>query len=124
MSEIASLNKGWTPPQVSQTGRRVDTTANPKSSARAESSSDVQTSRETPKVQSGEKTPKTLSRWIKSGDLFAIGTRFKFDIKTQEIHAEIVDNRTGDVIMKIPYRDLVEMLSVSESRGNAINITA
>jgi uncharacterized FlaG/YvyC family protein len=115
MSEIASLNKGWTPPQVSQTGRRVDTTANPKSSARAESSSDVQTSRE---------TPKTLSRWIKSGDLFAIGTRFKFDIKTQEIHAEIVDNRTGDVIMKIPYRDLVEMLSVSESRGNAINITA
>jgi uncharacterized FlaG/YvyC family protein len=124
MSEIAKINMGWTSPQASQTGRKVDTTVNPGGSTRLESSGNVQTSQETPKVQSGEKAHKTLSRWIKSGDLFAIGTRFKFDTKTEEIHAEIVDNRTGDVLMKIPNRDLIEMLSVSESRGNAINITA
>jgi uncharacterized FlaG/YvyC family protein len=124
MSEIASINMGWTSLQASQNSKRIDTTVNPGSSARKESSNSIETDQETPKVQSGEKSHNTLSRWIKSGDLFAIGTRFKFDNKTQEIRTEIVDNRTGDVLMKIPIRDLIEMLNVSESRGNALNITA
>lgn len=124
MSEIASINMGWAPQQTSQTGRRVDTSADPGSGARMESSNSVETDQKTPKVQSGEKAYKTLSRWIKSGDLFAIGTRFKLDIKTEEIRAEIVDNRTGDVLMKIPNRELLEMLSASERRGSTLNITA
>lgn len=122
MSEIANINMGWAPQQTSGTGRRVDTTANPGSGARIESSNSVETDQKTPKVQSSEGTHNTLSRWIKSGDLFAIRTRFKFDNETKEIRTEIVDNRTGDVLMKIPNSDLMDMLSVSESRGIMLNI--
>ena len=125
MGEIANITMGWMPQQAIQSGRRIDVAANPGNSVRRETSENIQKNQETPQVQSIEKNAQANSRWINSGDVFAIQIHFKLDDKTQDIRVEIVDSRTGDILMKIPSRDLIDILCLSsESRGNIINVSA